>query len=162
MWWIIGITLLYFEYLSAGIAFLCRSEGERRWYLALVPIYGLKYLGRVAGVFTVLSVPVRKCLAFFAELMLVAVLCGLYWSWGVDNLTEKAYVLLGQIMILPIAICYALMYLAVIKATARICKRYGVRKLALAVLASLFLLPIPVIFYKIKDNAAMSLSEMYG
>jgi hypothetical protein len=161
MWWILGATLLYLELLGAGIAFLNRSLGEKQWYLALIPVYGLQYLGRAAGVFKVLAVPVKKCALFFAELLIVAFLCGLYWYWGVRHVVPKGAAMLGQIMLLPIAICYGLMYLSILSASLRIYKRFYVKRLVWVMLASMLLLPVPFIYYAIKDRKAMPLSEMF-
>ena len=50
-----GAVLLYLELFSVGIAILNKSLGERRWYLALIPVYGLRYVENAAG---------SKCLLF--------------------------------------------------------------------------------------------------
>ena len=161
MWWILGAVLLYLELFSVGIAILNKSLGERRWYLALIPVYGLRYVENAAGVFKVLVVPVKKCALFVAELLLVILLCCLYWQWGIYNVVSDGVKNLGQIMILPVTICYALMYITVLSASARIYKRFNVRLYVLWVLLSMLLLPIPCIFYAIKDRRAIPLSELF-
>lgn len=161
MWWAFGAALLYLEFFSAGIAVLNKSLGESRWYLALIPVYGLQYLGNLSGDFKVLAVPVKKTALFMAELFVVILLCCAYWQWGNWNVQPKGARYLGQIMILPVVICYALMYLAVLSSSMRIYKRFYAKKLVWMMLASLFLLPIPVFFFSLKDKKAMPLCEMF-
>lgn len=161
MWWIFGAVLLYLELFGAGIALVVKSLGEKKWYLALIPVYGLQYLSAAAGVFKVLSVPVKKCALFVAELLLVILLCCLYWSWGIQNVVPRGAKMLGQIMLLPVVICYALIYLTVLSSSARIYKRFRVKRLALVVLLSMLLLPIPFVFLKIRNGNAVPLNEMF-
>ena len=161
MWWILGAVLLYLELFGTGIALLNKSLGESRWYLALIPVYGLRYVGNTAGVFKVLGIPVKKCALFIAELLAVILLCCLYWQWGINNLVPLGAERLGQIMILPVTICYALIYITVLSASARIYKRFNVRLYVLWVLLSLLLLPIPFIFYTNRDRRAIPLNELF-
>lgn len=162
MWWIFGATLLYLEIFSIGIALISKTLGEKRWFLAFVPIYGLTFVNKVAGAFKVLSIPVKKFAAFTAELFVVILLCCAYWQWGIDNVAPKGAKYLGQIMILPVAICYILLYIALLKASLKIYKRFYVQKLGVTMLVSLLLIPIPFILCGIRNNEAQSLSEMFG
>lgn len=161
MWWILGAVLLYLELFGIGIGLIVKSLGESRWRLALIPIYGLRYVGSAAGIFKVLAVPVKKCALFVAELLAVILLCCLYWQWGIINVAPEGAQRLGQIMILPVTICYLLIYMSVLSSSARIYKRFGVQHYVLLVLLSLLLLPIPFIFCKIRNRKAISLDKMF-
>lgn len=161
MWIAVAVTLLFLEYFCVGLAVLSKATGDKRWYLALVPVYGLSYLNKLGGVFTVLSVPVKKCFPLFAELLLVSLLCGLYWTWGVNTLIERAYTMLGQIMILPIVVCYAIMYFSLVRGSQRIYKRFGGKHSVAAGLSFLLLLPIPAVLISLRGNEPMSLADMF-
>lgn len=162
MWWFFGAALLYLECFSVGIALINRSLGENRWYLALIPVYGLSYVGKAAGVFKVLAIPVKKFAGFSAECLIIILLCCLYWDWGLHNVVPRGSAMLQQIMLLPVVICYLLIYMGILSATARICKRFNARGLVWIKLASVFLLPIPFILCKIKNGQAMPLNEMFN
>lgn len=146
MWLAVIAILVYLELLQTGLFFLVKNSGEKNPYTAFIPVYGLKYLTAVAGKIKILSVPVTRPFGFFAELLAISLLCALYWNWGLNNLTVKAYTWLGEIMILPIIICLALCYIAIVKSAFKVCEDYtGAKRVLLSVL-SLLVLPVPFIF----------------
>ncbi len=146
MWVAVIAILVYLELLQTGIFFLMKDSGEKNLYTVFIPVYGLKYLTAVAGKIRILSVPVTRPSGFFAELLIVSFLCALYWNWGVHNLTLKAYTWLGQIMLLPIVICLALCYVAVVKSAFNVCEEYAGAKKVLFKILSLLALPVPFIY----------------
>ena len=146
MWFAVIAILVYLELLQTGIFFLIKDSGEKNIYTVFIPVYGLKYLTAVAGKFKILSVPVTRPFGFFAELLIISLLCALYWNWGMNNLTVKAYTWLGQIMLLPIIICLALCYDAVVKSAFKVCGDYSGAKKVLFIILSLLVLPVPFIY----------------
>lgn len=154
-------TILGLEIFGIGLSVLAKELGIKHWYVGIIPVYGLKLVADTAGVFKVLSIPVKKVVGFYAELLIIPLLCMLYLHWAENNTLPKAYGYLKEILILPLIICIALIYLSVIMASLRIYKRYGVQKKVLYFFATLLIVPIPALFYNIRKNEAVPLSEMF-
>lgn len=145
MWITVIAILIYLEILQIGLFFMLKGSAENPKLSIFIPVYGLKYITRT-GKIKILSVPVEKPFGFFAELLVIAFLCALYWKWGVDNLPLKAYTWLGQIMVLPIIICLGLCYLAVVKSAINACGSFSGGKKALCIALSFLILPVPFIY----------------
>ena len=145
MWITVIAILIYLEILQVGLFFMLKGSAEKPGLSIFVPVYGLKYITRT-GKIKILSVPVEKPFGFFAELLVIAFLCALYWKWGVDNLTIKAYTWLGQIMVLPVVICLGLCYLAVVKSALNVCGSFSGWKRVVCAVLSFLILPVPFIY----------------
>lgn len=145
MWITVIAILIYFEILQTGLFFMLKGSAETPGLSIFIPVYGLKHITRT-GKIKILSVPVEKPFGFFTELLVIALLCALYWKWGVDNLSLKAYTWLGQIMVLPIAICLGLCYLAVVKSAINVCGSFSGGKKAVCIALSFLILPVPFIY----------------
>lgn len=145
--WIATVSILvYLELYQIGLFFLLNNTTEKPSFSIFVPIYGLKYMTKASGAFKVLSVPLTKPFGFFAELLIIAFLCSLYWNWGVANLTVKAYTWLGEIMLIPVVVCLGLCYIAIVKSSVNVFKMSdGLKRLGI-ILLSLLILPVPFMF----------------
>ncbi len=145
--WIAAVSIIvYLELYQIGLFFLLKDTTEKPSFAIFVPIYGLKYMTKASGTFKILNVPLQKPFGFFAELLIVALLCSLYWNWGIANLVEKAYTWLGQIMIIPIVVCLALCYIAIAKSAINVFKTTSGIRRAGVVLLSVLIAPVPFMF----------------
>ena len=90
MWITVIAILIYLEILQVGLFFMLKGSAEKPGLSIFIPVYGLKYITRT-GKIKILSVPVEKPFGFFAELLVIAFLCALYWKWGVDNLDQGVH-----------------------------------------------------------------------
>lgn len=149
MWITVIAILIYLEILQAGLFFILKGSAEgsaaNAGLSVFIPVYGLKYI-TATGKIKILSVPVEKPFGFFAELLLIAFLCALYWKWGVDNLSSKAYTWLGQITVIPVVISLGLCYLAVVKSAINVCGSFSGAKRVICTVLSFLIVPVPFIY----------------
>jgi len=149
-------------YFGLGLMFLAKSLSLNHWYLAAIPFVNFYFLGKIAGTFKVFSVPVKKCLAFYIEVHIVLILCLLYVLFCEKRFTGDAILWLHQIMYVPIVVCYFIVYLGMIKGTFRIYRRFSVGNYLLYNLISILFIPIPIMFYTIRNREPKKLEEMFS
>ena len=153
-------VFLMLELFAAGTAVMAKKCGEEKWKLAFIPVYSFAVLQKLTGAFTVLSIPMKKYGSFVFVLVVVSAVAGLLAVWS-GTLPEPSRTGLWQIMILPLAVSAALFYLAALKSSAKMYRRFSARHYAFWCALRLLLLPIPFIMFGLSGNSVKSLGDIY-
>lgn len=153
--------ILLVEYYSVGVIFIAKSFGKQKIYKNLIPFYAFKTAREISGSFSILTIPVKKFATMMITVSVVAILALLYASWGSVNLPEISAKSLWQIMSLVVGITLAIFYFGMVCVTPQICVRFSVKREKLCAFLSIFILPIPFIYYYASKNAPRTDAEMY-
>ena len=146
------IVFIAMEWVLAGTAALLKARGERRWYLALVPLYGFLLMRRVTGTFKVLTTPVKKYGVMMVELSVVLAAAYAAAMWGDAHLPEVSRVSLWQIMYLPFSVCILLMWAAQLKAAMKVYRMMRIERYALYTLGTALVLPAPFLMLACRNR----------
>lgn len=156
----VGIILLV-EYYSVGVVFLARSYGMKNYVKSFIPFYAFKTAREIGGPFSILTIPVKKFAGMMITVSVLALLALLYASWGNYNIPEPSRTSLWQIMWLIIGLSACIFYAGMVCVTPKICRRFNVEREKLCVFLSLFILPVPFIYYFASKNPHRCDADMY-
>ena len=146
------IVFIAMEWVLAGTAALLKARGERRWYLALVPLYGFFLMRRVTGTFKVLTIPGKKYGVVGVDLSVVLAASSAAAMWGDAHLPEVSRVSLWQIMYLPFSVCILLMWAAQLKAAMKVYRMMRIERYALYSLGTALVLPAPFLMLACRNR----------
>lgn len=154
--------LAFIELYSIGVSFLAKKVGEKDYKLCYIPFYAFYVVNRIAGVFKVLTIPVRKFHGMMIAVSLVGIFALLYACWGDIHLPIQSSPALWQIMGVVLAVCGLLFWLAILSSSRKIFRRFNVKREGWATLIAALTITVPFQYiYYAKHNEPRSLKDMY-
>lgn len=160
--WITALCILAFiEYYSVGVMLLAKKAGEKDAKKCLIPFYAFFVVGRLTGGFKVLSIPVKKFHIVMVEYVAFILLAILYACWGDLNLPRESSEALWEIMWVVIALMAFLACGSLIVSSARLFRRFNVKRENITAALCLFMVTIPVIYAYVSRNEPKAFSDMY-
>lgn len=153
--------LAFIEYYSLGVMFVAKKACEKDYKLAFIPFYSFFLVGKITGIFTVLTIPVKKYHSFMLTIVTVGLLAFVYALWGDLRLPKVSAMALWEIMSIIFVICILLWYVSLLIASKKVYRRFNIEKENLAILFSMFIITIPIMYYIASKNTPKTPSEMY-
>ncbi|MBR1868118.1 MAG: hypothetical protein IJ800_06050, partial [Clostridia bacterium] len=138
------------------------KAGEKDAKLCFIPFYAFWVANRLTGVFSVLTIPVKRFHVYVVELVAIVLLAFVYGCWGEGNLPEPSIPALWQIMGVIMGICAFLLWMALLSSSGKIYRRFNAERENAAKWLSSLVITIPFIYvYYAVKNTPRELKDMY-
>ena len=154
--------LVFIELYSVGVMALAKKAGECDYWHCLIPFYAFYMTNRLTGVFSVLTIPVKKFQGMMGIICAVSLGAMLYACWGDENLPALSAPSLWQIMGVVMGLCAFLAWLALIASSRKIFRRFNVDKEKTSTFLAAFIITAPFMYmFVAKNNQPRALKDMY-
>ena len=160
--YVLAGIIAFIEYYSLGVYFMAKKCGYKNPSLCFIPFFAFKVQNEFTGVFTVLTIPVKKYHGMMISFFAVILLSCFYLFWGQENLLDKnAKQSLKSIMLLIIVVCALLIEISLLFGVKKAYRKMNVERENLFTFLSVIPLFIPPLMFVASKNTPKTDSEMY-
>lgn len=153
--------LAFIEYYSLGVMCIAKKAGIDNYKKALIPFYAFYLARKISGIFTILTIPVKKFHTYMLTLVILGILALIYASWGSIRLPAVSAESLWQIMSIILILCSLLAWAGLVISSKKIFRVFKVKNQALMTGLSFLILPIPILYMASSKNIPDAPSELY-
>lgn len=155
------VILSFIEVYSLAIMVLAKKAGINNYRMAFIPFYSFLLVGKIIGVFSIMTIPVKKYHSYMLTIFIIFMLALIYANWGTINLPEVSSDALIQIMSILYVLCALLTWISLIITSKKIFRKYRITKEKTFTLLTVFVITIPFLYLYASKNSPRTLKEMY-